>query len=153
MTLAAALGCVCASAGGQELAAGRENVHPLARAEFELGAVEPEMRLERMILLLKPSARQTAELDRLLEAQQEQGAAEYHRWLTPGEFGARFGASRGDRERVAAWLTGRGFAVERGAAGGPTAAFIERVEHSSVFMDEFLRRCRETVKTQWIFVK
>ena len=34
------------------------NVHPLARAEFDLGAADGETRLDRMVLLLKPSARQ-----------------------------------------------------------------------------------------------
>ena len=32
------------------------NVHPLARAEFDQGVVSPGTRLERMVLLLKPSA-------------------------------------------------------------------------------------------------
>jgi hypothetical protein len=34
------------------------NVHPLARAEFDKGVLSPETRLERMLLLLKPSPAQ-----------------------------------------------------------------------------------------------
>lgn len=70
------------------------NVNPLARAEFDQGVVNPETRLDRMVLLLKPSPAQQAALDALVEAQQDSQSPLYHQWLTPAEYGAQFGASR-----------------------------------------------------------
>jgi len=43
------------------------NVHPLARGEFDRGAVSGEMRLEQLVLELEPSSTQQAELDALVE--------------------------------------------------------------------------------------
>jgi hypothetical protein len=99
------------------------NVHPLARAEFDRGSIKPETRLERMVLVLRPSSAQQRELDRLTEAQQEQSSPEYRQWLTPAEFGARFGVSPRDLARTAAWLRSHGFQVEPVSAGRGTIVF------------------------------
>jgi len=88
------------------------NVHPLARAEFDRGPVSGETRLDRMILALKPSASQQSELDALVEAQYDPASPLYHRWLTPAEYGARFGASEQELAQVAGWLANHGFTVE-----------------------------------------
>ena len=99
------------------------NVHPLARPEFDRGAVSPETRLERMVLVLAPSAAQQAELDALTEAQQEPGSGIYHHWLTPAAYGARFGVSDADLSKITGWLQGHGFAVEPVAAGRSLVIF------------------------------
>ena len=88
------------------------NVHPLARAEFDRGVLDADAFLGRMMLLLEPSAGQQAELDALVAAQHDPHSPLYLHWLTPAEYGARFGASPADVAQVAAWLTGHGFAVE-----------------------------------------
>src|ERR1700730_17028157 len=88
------------------------NVHPLARAENDKGEIEPETRLERMVLVLRPSSVQQKALDALTEAQQEPGSPLYHQWLTPAEYGARFGVSAGDLAQTTGWLQGHGFTVE-----------------------------------------
>jgi len=99
------------------------NVHPLARGEFDVGVVSAETPLDRMMLELEPSAAQQAELDSLLEAQHDLESPLYHQWLTPAEYGSRFGASAGDLARVTAWLTQHGFAVEEIAASGRLVVF------------------------------
>src|SRR5579863_9704215 len=81
------------------------NVHPLARPEFDQGFVNPATRLERILLLLNSSPAQQADLDTLLAAQQDPDSPLYHQWLTPAEFGARFGASDADLAQVASWLS------------------------------------------------
>jgi len=43
----------------------------------------------------------------LLAAQQDPASPAYHRWLTPAEFGARFGPAPRDLHRVERWLRGR----------------------------------------------
>ena len=93
------------------------NVHPLARAENDRGVVDSETRLERMVLVLEPSPAQQSELDALTEAQQEPNSRVYHQWLSPQEYGARFGVSSSDLARIAGWLASHGFAVEPVPAG------------------------------------
>ena len=99
------------------------NVHPLARGEFDVGVISAETPLDRMVLELEPSAAQQAELDSLLEAQHDAASPLYHQWLTPAEYGARFGASALDLARITTWLAGHGFAVEEIAASGRQVVF------------------------------
>ncbi len=60
-------------------------------------------------------------LDRLLEAMQDPTSADYHRWLTPAEFGERFGLPPELYERFVAWLGDGGFTVTR----YPNRLFLE----------------------------
>jgi len=84
-----------------------------------------------MTLTLAPSASQQAGLNKLLAEQQTPGSPNYHRWLTPEEYGQRFGASDADIGKIAQWLQQQGLqvvSVARGkswiAASG-TAAHVE----------------------------
>jgi len=99
------------------------NVNPLAQPEFDQGQVSAETRMDRMLLLLKLSPAQQAELDALVEAQQNSTSPLYHHWLTPAEFGARFGASSRDVAQVAAWLAAHGFVVDEIPAGNRLVMF------------------------------
>src|SRR3984957_14985705 len=87
------------------------NVHPMARAEFDQGTVNEGTSLQHMVFQLKPSEAQQAELDALVEAQPDPQSPLYHQWLTPAQYGARFGVSRQDLDRITGWLAGHGFAV------------------------------------------
>ncbi len=87
------------------------NTHPLARAEFDRGAAPDSLPAERMMLVLQRSPEQEAALAKLLEEQQNPSSPNFHRWLTPAEFGARFGPSQADLAQVTAWLQSRGFEV------------------------------------------
>jgi hypothetical protein len=49
------------------------------------------------------------ELEQLLEAQQNPDSPSYHKWLTPEEFGNRFGVSEQTYERAVRWLEHQGF--------------------------------------------
>ncbi len=99
------------------------NVHPLARAEFDQGMVASETRLDRMVLELEPSAAQQAELDALVEAQHDTESPLFHQWLTPAEYGKRFGVSAQDLARIAGWLKGHGFTVDEIAASNRLVVF------------------------------
>ena len=68
------------------------NVYPLARPEYDAGPASPSLPMDRMILALKMSGEKRAALKRLLAEQQDPSSPLYHQWLTPQEFGARFGA-------------------------------------------------------------
>ncbi len=76
----------------------------------DLGPVE-DGKLLHLYLLLQRTTAQQADLDNLIQRQQQVTAPEYHRWLTPKEFGARFGASPEDIAKVTAWLESHGFKV------------------------------------------
>jgi len=90
------------------------NVRPDVAHAPDLGPVEDGKPM-RLMLLLQPTPAQQADLENLIANQQEPGAPEYHKWLTPAEFGARFGASHEDIAKATSWLQSHGFQV-RGAA-------------------------------------
>jgi subtilase family serine protease len=119
------------------------NVHPLARADFDLGMVAADTQFNRMLLQLAPTAAQQAELDALVAAQHNPESPLYHHWLTPAEYGARFGASPQDLARITAWLTNHGFTVEEipasqrlvifsGTAGQISDTFHTEIHHYRV---------------------
>ncbi len=93
------------------------NVHPLARAESDMGGLDAQVRLDRMMLLLKPSAAQQTDLDGLVQAQHDPHSPLFHQWLTPEEYGTRFGIGDEDLERVEAWLLSEGFTIDEVPAG------------------------------------
>src|SRR5690242_3617281 len=98
----------------------RGNVHPLARPEFDRGPAPADLPLDRMVLVLKRSPAQESALKQLLDQQQDRSSPNYHRWLTPEEFGRRFGPSDGDIQAITSWLESHGFRVTQ-VANGRTA--------------------------------
>ena len=92
------------------------NVHPLAKAKFDQGAVDDTTPANRMLLLLSRTQVQQKALDELLEEQQTQGSANFHQWLTPEQFGSQFGASDADVQKITDWLASKGLTVNRVAA-------------------------------------
>lgn len=87
------------------------NIHPLAIGTLDRGAAPDDLPMDRMILVLKRSPEQEADLTRLLDAQQNPASPSYHKWLSPEDFGRRFGPSDGDLAVVTSWLQARGFRV------------------------------------------
>ena len=98
-------------------------VHPLARPRFDQGAVDPAMRMDNMMLMLRPSATQQDDLDRLLADQQNPSSPLYHQWLTPEAFGDRFGLNTSDLSQVVGWLAAEGFTVNESARSRNWIAF------------------------------
>ncbi len=87
------------------------NVHPLARPQYDQGRVESSMPM-RVTLVFKMSAAQQADLDALLASQQDRGSPDYQRWLTPEQYGSRFGLSQSDINKVTGWLESEGLQVD-----------------------------------------
>ena len=92
-------------------------INTSARMEDDRGEVDPSMEIAYATLRLQPTAAQQAALERLLMEQQDPGSANYHRWLTPEEYGDRFGLSRGDLAKIAGWLESQGLRVNDVARG------------------------------------
>jgi hypothetical protein len=99
------------------------NVHRLARAEFDRGAVADSQRANRMVLLLQRSQEQETALRQLLDEQQSKASKNYHAWLTPDQFGKQFGPADTDIQAVTDWLTSRGFTGIKVGAGRTTIEF------------------------------
>jgi hypothetical protein len=101
----------------------RGNVHPLARAAYDRGVAPDDLPMARMLLVLQRGEEEEAGLRKLLEDQQVKSSANYHQWLTPEQFGQRFGPAEADVQAVADWLTGQGFEVNRVAVGRAVIEF------------------------------
>lgn len=95
----------------QQLTLLKNSVHPLANARNDRGAAPDDMKLNRIHLVLQRSATQEADLRQLIAQMHTPGSASYHKWLTPADFGARFGPSDQDIATVENWLTSKGFSV------------------------------------------
>jgi len=116
------------------------NVHPLARPEFDQGAVEDWQPMNRMLLLLQRSPEQQVALQNLMEEQQSKDSPNFHKWLTPQEFGARFGPADADIQTVTDWLTRQGFQGIKVGAGRTTIEFSGTVAQvRNVFHTEIHR--------------
>jgi subtilase family serine protease len=59
-------------------------------------AVDASFPMEHLILLLQPDRAQIAALDELAAQQQDRQSSQFHKFLTPAQFAARFGASQND---------------------------------------------------------
>jgi len=95
----------------------------------DLGRMDGDTKMGPMFLILKPSPEQERALQTLLGQQQDKGSPDYHRWLTPDEFGGAFGVDEADLQKVADWLTNRGFTVQRVARGRRSVSFTGRAEN------------------------
>jgi subtilase family serine protease len=84
---------------------------PMARSEQDTGRVASDKQLEGLSLVLSRTDQQEKDLQNLLASQQDPASSQYHRWLSPGEFAARFGVADSDIEKIESWLQQQGFTV------------------------------------------
>jgi subtilase family serine protease len=103
------------------------NVHPLARPEFDQGIVADATPMNRMLLLLQRSPEQQAALSQLMDEQLSKDSPNFHKWLTPQQFGAQFGPTDADIQTVTQWLTSHGFHDIKVGAGRTAIEFSGNV--------------------------
>jgi subtilase family serine protease len=114
------------------------NTHPLARTEFDRGAAPADLPMDRMLLVLKRSPEQEAALEQLITEQGDKSSPNFHKWLTPQQFGQEFGPSDSDIQSVTSWLESHGFQIGQVANGrnviefSGTAAQVEQTFHTSI---------------------
>ena len=101
----------------------RGNTHPMARAEFDRGAAPASLPMEHMMLVLARSPQQEAALETLMAQQQDRSSSNYHKWLTPEQFGQQFGPSDQDIQTITSWLQSNGLQVNGVANGRTTIDF------------------------------
>src|SRR5438445_2390105 len=116
----------------------RRHTHPLARPEYDRGPAPDSLPMRRMLLVLERGQEQEAELRRLLDEQQVKTSPNYHQWLTPSQFGERFGPADSDIQAVTDWLMTQGFEVNRVGAGraviefSGTAGLVRQALHTEI---------------------
>lgn len=72
--------------------------------------------MQRMLLVLKRSDQQEAALRQLLD-EQHKSSPNYHKWLTPDDFGRRFGPADLDIQTVTSWLQSHSFQIGQVSRG------------------------------------
>lgn len=88
------------------------NTHPYARAEFDRGPVNPDLRMGDLYLVLQRSPSRQKAFDDFVASQYDSSSPNFHHWLTPDEIGNRFGPAPADIETISGWLRSHGFSVD-----------------------------------------
>jgi subtilase family serine protease len=116
----------------------RGTLHPAALSHLDLGRVASDMPVQRVTMVFKLSAQQQQDLDTLLTQQQDPTSANYHKWLLPQEYQARFGVSDADLAKAKSWLQSQGLNVIEESSDHSAivfsgrAAFVERAFHTEL---------------------
>jgi pseudomonalisin len=112
--------------------------HPLTRSGRDLGRAPADVPMERIQLQLSSSPEQQAALERLLAGQHDSVSPHFQEWLTPEQFGERFGPAQQDIDAVVGWLADNGFQVDEIGRGRRTIEFsgtasqVERAFHTQM---------------------
>lgn len=123
---------------GAQVSVIKGNVRPWARAENDRGKVNDSFILDHVTMVFKPSQSQQSSLANLLQELQNRSSASYHQWLTPEQFGSRFGLSENDLRQVISWLENQGFVVDEVARShmwivfSGTAGQVDQAFHTEI---------------------
>jgi subtilase family serine protease len=114
------------------------NVPHRAQAQYDQGEASASTQLTHMRLVLSRTSEQQAALDQYLAQLQDKSSPNYHKWLTPEQFGKLYGPADSDVAALVAWLESHGFQVEPVSAGRTNIAFsgsvsqVEEAFHTSI---------------------
>jgi subtilase family serine protease len=86
-----------------------------ARNAVDHGAVDPALKMPYITMVTVPSPAQQRAAHKLYLDQQNPRSASYHKWLTPEQYGDRFGLSPSDTNKITNWLLAQGFLIVRTA--------------------------------------
>jgi subtilase family serine protease len=114
---AAATPRIAAEINSSQMSALPNSKNPHALAQNDTGRLAGSTKLQGISLYFSRTKAQEADLQTLLAAQQTPGSAQYHQWLTPEQFGARFGLADADIAKIQTWLEQQGFSVDSVARG------------------------------------
>ena len=99
------------------------NVRPEAVAANDRGRVPDNFSMEHMLLQLKRPPAQEQALSQLIDQLHDPASPNFHRWLSPNQFGAQFGPAGSDIQQVTGWLHRHGFTVNLVYPSGMTIDF------------------------------
>jgi hypothetical protein len=114
------------------------NVPQRARAQFDQGEAPGSTQMTHVSLVLQRSSEQQAALDAYLAELQDKSSPNYHKWLTPVQFGKLYGPADSDVAALVAWLEGHGLKLETVSLGRTSIAFsgtvsqVEEAFHTTI---------------------
>ncbi len=88
------------------------NTRPEAKSQSDLGPVRSDLHLD-MYLQLKRSPEQDLAAEQFVESLTDKTSPNFHKWISPAEYGRRFGAASEDIATVSRWLESHGFTVNQ----------------------------------------
>src|SRR5262249_37490767 len=80
----------------------------LATAEAYLGELPSS---EMLTMAISFEANDEAGLQRLIDELYDPASPRFHKWITPEEFGERFGRSKAEFDQAVEWLKAQGFEI------------------------------------------
>lgn len=111
----------------------RGNVPWRARTGSDIGPLDVSRPMQRMVLVLTPGDTAQRQLEQFLAELQDPTSPNYHQWLTPEQFGERFGVPPDQIAAVVDWLKSYGFTIDEIPAGNLTINFsgtVQQVEQA-----------------------
>jgi subtilase family serine protease len=85
------------------------NVHGFAKPDNDLGLADSSRPMQGVTLVFRPSPAQQKDLEKSLAELGDPSSPNYHRYLTPKQFGQRYGMSSNDLNKITTWLDSQGF--------------------------------------------
>ena len=120
------------------------NVRPEAASAVNVrGPVATDLRLDHMLLFLQRSPEQEVAVDKYINELNQRNSPNFHKWLTPEQFGEKFGVAEEDIRQVTNWLQSYGFQINQvypnrmvidfsGTAGQIATAFRTQIANLEV---------------------
>ena len=100
------------------------NVPMLARrAQYDHGEAEASTQMTHIRLVLSRTPEQQAALTQYLADLQSKSSPNYHKWLTPEQFGKLYGPADSDIAAIVAWIESKGLKLEEVSTGRTNIAF------------------------------
>ena len=89
----------------------RETIPSRVKQAVDMGEASTGRTLSAVTLHFSLTDAQQADLTQLLADLQNPASPHYHQWLTPQQYGARFGLANADMAKIQSWLSSKGFQV------------------------------------------
>lgn len=87
------------------------------RRATDMGRLPGNTPMKHVIMVLQPDPDQEHQLRIAIDQQQDKKSANFHKWMTPEEFGEHFGLHDSDVEQVKNWLASQGLSIDMVSKG------------------------------------
>jgi hypothetical protein len=114
------------------------NIHPFAKSSLDRGPAPASNPTGRIQLVLRRTVTQQQALSAYLSDLQNPASVNYHKWLTPAQYGARFGLDASDIQTIESWLQSHGLRIDNVSAAQNIISFsgtidqIQSAFHTSI---------------------
>lgn len=77
------------------------------------GPVAAALPIDHILLFLQRSPQQEQALEKLIDQLNDRKSSQFHRWLTPEQFGEQFGVDEEDIQQVTNWMQSHGLRINQ----------------------------------------